>query len=213
MFPAALPAAASGRAGAVSSCVTRMAFPNLIARRASGACTRRAGRILVIEYRRRARFISSRSFLRGRELRAHLLSPARFTSPESSGRSAPLDPSRDNCTAPDRRAAHRRFCIAGGQRQGRRQWNAQAQQIWLVCSLSYVVSSDSSRLNLRSTGAAPLEYVGVFVGILARRRNPAKAVFSPCSGVSTTGCSAAWLARLTGGQKVGGSNPPSPTSC
>ena len=27
---------------------------------------------------------------------------------------------------------------------------------------------------------------------------------------SLTGCSAAWLARLTGGQKVGGSNPLSP---
>ncbi len=27
-----------------------------------------------------------------------------------------------------------------------------------------------------------------------------------------TGCSAAWLARLTGGQEVGGSNPLSPTS-
>ena len=27
-----------------------------------------------------------------------------------------------------------------------------------------------------------------------------------------TGCSAAWLARLTGGQKVGGSNPLIPIS-
>lgn len=31
-----------------------------------------------------------------------------------------------------------------------------------------------------------------------------------CSESTTTGCSAAWLARLTGGQKVGGSNPPTP---
>jgi hypothetical protein len=28
---------------------------------------------------------------------------------------------------------------------------------------------------------------------------------------NTSGCSAAWLARLTGGQKVGGSNPLTPT--
>ena len=27
----------------------------------------------------------------------------------------------------------------------------------------------------------------------------------------SSGCSAAWLARLTGGQEVGGSNPPTPT--
>ena len=32
----------------------------------------------------------------------------------------------------------------------------------------------------------------------------------PCGG-TISGCSAAWLARLTGGQKVGGSNPLIPT--
>ena len=30
--------------------------------------------------------------------------------------------------------------------------------------------------------------------------------------IRLAGCSAAWLARLTGGQKVGGSNPPTPIS-
>ncbi len=33
----------------------------------------------------------------------------------------------------------------------------------------------------------------------------------PASGLGIAGCSAAWLARLTGGQKVGGSNPLTPT--
>ena len=32
------------------------------------------------------------------------------------------------------------------------------------------------------------------------------------ANTASSGCSAAWLARLTGGQKVAGSNPVTPTS-
>ena len=44
-----------------------------------------------------------------------------------------------------------------------------------------------------------------------REGNPPLVGSSRVPGQSSTGCGAAWLARLTGGQEVAGSNPASPT--
>ena len=72
------------------------------------------------------------------------------------------------------------------------------------------IPDTASDVHLLSGNRCPQQAPGGRRGVVRKLFGQVKALLD--GEIDMTGCGAAWLARLTGGQEVGSSNLPSPTT-